>query len=134
MKCTIITAAVEEMMRYDPSVCTWRRLARKTTTINGVEIPDGANLLLIINSANRDISAFLDPDKIDTNRPNVKDHLAFGYGIHYCVGAPLARLEMSILLETLTRRLPTLRLVPNQTIEYVRNISFRGPTSLLIKW
>ena len=129
-----VPQAVEEMMRYDPSVCTWRRLARKTTIINGIEIPEGANLLLMLNSANRDTSIFPEPDTIDITRSNVKDHLAFGYGIHYCVGAPLARLEMSILLETLTKKIPTLRLVPDQQIEYTRNISFRGPVSLKVEW
>lgn len=129
-----ILKAVEEMMRYDPSVCTWRRLARKTTVINGVEIPDGANLLLMLNSANRDVTMFPDPDAIDITRDNVKDHLALGYGIHYCVGAPLARLEMSILLEKLTQRMPTLRLVPDQDIEYTRNISFRGAVKLMVEW
>ena len=69
-----IPKAVEEMMRYDPSVCTWRRLARKTTFINGVEIPEGANLLLMLNSANRDIAMFPQPDNIDITRDNVKDH------------------------------------------------------------
>lgn len=128
-----IPQAVEEMMRYDPSVCTWRRLARKTATINGIDIPEGANLLLMLNSANRDVSMFPQPDEIDITRPNVKEHLALGYGIHYCVGAPLARLEMGILLEKLTQRIPHLRLVPNQQIEYVRNISFRGPIALQVQ-
>ena len=93
-------------MRYDPSVCTWRRLAAKASTINGIEIPAGANLLLMLHSANRDESVFPEPDNIIFERGNLKDQLAFGYGIHYCVGAPLARLEMAILLETLTRELP----------------------------
>lgn len=130
----LIPQAVEEMMRFDPSVCTWRRLARKATTINGVEIPEGANLLLMLNSANRVSEVFPEPEQIDLSRTNVKDHLAFGYGIHYCVGAPLARLEMSILLEALTQRLPNLQLVPDQTMDYVRNISFRGSQSLLVTW
>jgi cytochrome P450 len=129
-----IPQAIEEMMRYDPSVCTWRRLARKTTTINGVAIPEGSNLLLMLNSGNRDASMFPDPDKLDITRSNVKDHLALGYGIHYCVGAPLARLEMGILLEQLTKRMPTMRLTPDQKIEYTRNISFRGPIELQVEW
>ena len=125
-----IPQAVEEMMRYDPSVCTWRRYVAKETVINGVTIPQGANLLLMLNSANRDASIFPQPDTIDVHRDNVKDHLAFGYGIHYCVGAPLARLEMIILFEELTRRIPTLRLVPDQSLTYTRNISFRSPLVL----
>ena len=123
---------LEEMMRYDPSVCTWRRLAVAKSIINGVEIPTGANLLLMLNSANRDDTVFPEPDAMIATRDNLKDHLAFGYGIHYCVGAPLARLEMAILLETMTGQLPNLRLAPDQPIEYTRNISFRGPVKLLV--
>ncbi len=129
-----IPRALEEMMRYDPSVCTWRRLTAKPSTINGVEIPAGANLLLMLNSANRDEGVFPEPDDIIVERDNLKDQLAFGYGIHYCVGAPLARLEMAILLETLTRELPGLRLADGQALEYTRNISFRGPVALHVTW
>ncbi|MCY3780785.1 MAG: cytochrome P450 [Chloroflexi bacterium] len=129
-----IPGALEEMMRYDPSVCAWRRLAVKASVINGVEIPAGANLLLMLNSANRDEAVFPEPDEIVMERGNLKDQLAFGYGIHYCVGAPLARLEMAILLETLARELPGLRLVDGQAIEYTRNISFRGPVALRVTW
>ena len=129
-----IPRALEEMMRYDPSVCAWRRLAAKASAVNGVEIPAGANLLLMLHSANRDERAFPVPDAIIFKRDNLKDQLAFGYGIHYCVGAPLARLEMSILLETLTRELPGMRLAGGQQIEYTRNISFRGPVALRVTW
>ena len=129
-----IPQMLEEMMRFDPSVCAWRRLAVKPSTVAGVEIPPGANLLLMLNSANRDDAVFPKPDLIVTTRDNLKDHLAFGYGIHYCVGAPLARLEMAILLETLTRALPELRLLPGQQLKYTRNISFRGPESLWVAW
>jgi cytochrome P450 len=129
-----IPRAVEEMMRYDPSVCTWRRYVAQETVINGATIPQGANLLLMLNSANRDTSIFPEADSINIHRDNVKDHLAFGYGIHYCVGAPLARLEMIILFEELTRRLPTLHLVPDQALTYTRNLSFRSPIALHVAW
>ena len=129
-----IPQALEEMMRYDPSVCTWRRLAARDSVIGGVDIPAGANLLLMLNSANRDERVFPEPDEIVYARDNIKEQLAFGYGIHYCVGAPLARLEMAILLEALARELPGLRLVDEQEIEYTRNISFRGPLALEVEW
>ncbi len=129
-----IPGALEEMMRYDPSVCAWRRLAVKASRINGVEIPAGANLLLMLHSANRDEAVFPEPDEIVMERGNLKEQLAFGYGIHYCVGAPLARLEMAILLETLARKLPGLRLVDGQELAYTRNISFRGPVALRVTW
>lgn len=130
----LIPQAVEEMLRYDPSVCTWRRFMSKAAVINGVELPAGSNLLLMLNSANRDEAIFPEPDEIVFDRPNMKDHLAFGYGIHYCVGAPLARLEMEVLLEEMTRHMPSLRLLPNQQVGYTRNISFRGPVSLRLAW
>ena len=129
-----IPQVLEEMMRYDPSVCAWRRRTAKASRINGVDIPADADLLLMLNAANRDEAVFPEPDEIISTRDNLRDHLAFGYGIHYCVGAPLARLEMAILLEALTRELPGLQLLPGQKIEYTRNISFRGPVSLRVAW
>ena len=130
----LLPEAVEEMLRYDPSVCAWRRYVARDTVINGVEIPAGANLLLMLNSANRDEALFSEPDAINVNRSNIKAHLAFGYGIHYCVGAPLARLEMTVLFEEMTRLMPSLRLVEDQTLSYMRNISFRGPLALEVEW
>ncbi|MEM7116178.1 MAG: cytochrome P450 [Chloroflexota bacterium] len=130
----LIPQAVEEMMRYDPSVCTWRRYTMADCTINGIEIPAGSNLLLMLNSANRDDAIFPEPDVIDVERKNVKEHLALGYGIHYCVGAPLARLEMAVLFEEMTRMMPSLRLTEGQSLRYTRNISFRGPLALDLMW
>lgn len=130
----LIPNAVEEMMRYDPSVCAWRRFVAHDTVIDGVELPAGSNVLLMLNSANRDDAVFPEPDAIDVTRKNVKEHLALGYGIHYCVGAPLARLEMIILLEEMTRLMPSLRLIEDQKLNYTRNISFRGPLELELEW
>lgn len=131
----LIPQAVEEMMRYDPSVCTWRRFVAEDVEIGGVMLPAGSNLLLMLNSANRDKTVFPEPDRIDVTRKNVKEHLALGYGIHYCVGAPLARLEMAILFEELTRLVPSLRFVaPHPPLAYTRNISFRGPLQLHVMW
>ncbi len=130
----LIERAVEEMLRYDPSVCAWRRFAAAEAVVGGVTIPAGSNLLLMLNSANRDGAIFPEPDAIDIGRGNVKEHLAFGYGIHYCVGAPLARLEMRILIEELVQAMPSLRLAPTQPRRYTRNISFRGPLALEVEW
>jgi cytochrome P450 len=88
----------------------------------------------MLNSANRDEAIFADPDTIDLSRSNVKEHLAFGYGIHFCVGAPLARLELNIALEELVKRLPSLEIVSNQNYLYLPNISFRGPLKMYVKW
>ena len=130
----LIANATEEMLRYDPSVCAWRRVAREAVEFNGVGIPKDANLLLMLNSANRDEDIFDQPDEIQLERDVATKHLAFGYGIHFCVGAPLARLEIRILFEELTSRLPSLKLVPDQELKYLPNISFRGPLKLFVEW
>jgi cytochrome P450 len=131
---TLIPNAVEELLRFDSSVITWRRKTLKPVEIAGVSIPEGANLLLALCSGNRDDAHFAQPDCFDVERTNAKTHLSFGFGIHYCLGAPLARLELKVILEELTRRLPSLRLAPDQNWEFPPNTSFRGPARLLVEW
>ena len=130
----LIPNAVEELLRFDSSVITWRRKALKSIEVAGVSIPEGASLLLALCSGNRDDAHFPEPDRFDLDRENAKTHLSFGFGIHYCLGAPLARLELKVILEELTRRLPSLRLVPEQTLEFPPNTSFRGPARLWVEW
>jgi cytochrome P450 len=67
-------------------------------------------------------------------RKNAKEHLSLGFGAHYCLGAPLVRLEARIVLEELSARLPSLRLIPGQTLRFQPNTTFRGPLSLLVEW
>jgi hypothetical protein len=131
---TVIPNAVEELLRFDSSVITWRRKTLKTVEVAGVSIPEGANLLLALCSGNRDDAHFPAPDRFDIARDNAKTHLSFGFGIHYCLGAPLARLELKVILEELTRRLPALRLVPDQRWAFPPNTSFRGPSELWAQW
>ena len=130
----LIPNAVEELLRFDSSVITWRRKALKAVEVAGVAIPEGAKLLLALCSGNRDAAHFPEPDRLDIDRDNAKTHLSFGFGIHYCLGAPLARLELKVILEELTRRLPSLRLAPDQPWEFPPNTSFRGPARLLVEW
>jgi cytochrome P450 len=129
-----IPNAVEEMLRYMPSVVGWRRKARTATTVGGVDLPAGAEVLMITGSANRDESHFPAGEKLDINRANARTHLSFGYGIHYCLGFQLAKMEAAVLLRQLSERFPTLRLAPGFTAEYHRNLGFRVPKSVLVEW
>jgi cytochrome P450 len=131
---SLIPNAIEEVLRFDPSVLIWRRKTKVATRIRDVEVPADAHLLLLIGSANRDSEVFAEPDVLDIRRANAKEHLAFGSGNHLCLGAPLARLEARVVFEELTRRRPGLQLVPEQRLAFHPNISFRGPTSLEVSW
>ncbi|WP_315759695.1 MULTISPECIES: cytochrome P450, partial [unclassified Bradyrhizobium] len=130
----LIPTAVEESLRFSPSIVAWRRRALKDAEIGGVPVPKDSNILLLIGSANRDKAVFAEPARFDVRRSDARSHLAFGYGIHTCVGQQLARIEFAIALGELTRRLPGLRLAADQTIDFVHNISFRVPTALRIEW
>jgi len=129
----LIPNAVEECLRHNGSVAAWRRLATRDVEIAGVSIPAGAKLLIVTSSANHDESQFADADLFDIRRENASDQLTFGYGSHQCMGKNLARMEMQIFLEELTRRLPHLKL-SEQTFTYVPNTSFRGPEHLWVEW
>ena len=92
---------IEETLRLDgPAIGNYRR-ATCDTELDGVRIPEGATLTLLWGSANRDASEFTGPDVFDLSRPNLKSHLAFGYGTHFCLGASLARLEALVAIETI---------------------------------
>jgi cytochrome P450 len=131
---TLIPNAIEEVLRLDSSVITWRRKTTQAVDIGGVTVPADANVLLLLGAANRDPTVFGNPDHFDIHRANAKEHLSFGHGAHFCLGAPLGRLEARVVLEELSARLPQLRLVPDQTLRFQPNTSFRGPLSLLVEW
>jgi cytochrome P450 len=132
---SLIENAVEETLRRDTSVIAWRRSSTRPVEISGVEVPEGARLMLLLASANRDEGVFEDPDAFDICRKNANKHIAFSHGIHFCLGAPLARLEARIAFELLAQRLPDLRLSPpDQRFEFDPNMSFRGPKKLWAEW
>lgn len=126
----LIPNAVEETLRYDPSVPVWRRLTKRRVTIAGIEIEEQSKLFLWLAAAGRDPERFPDPARFDLHRDNAKRHLAFGKGLHFCIGSALGKLEARLALELLTERFPNLHLAPNQTLTFHPNISFRGPQSL----
>jgi cytochrome P450 PksS len=130
----LLKSAVEELLRYDgPLETATERYARQDVAIAGTTIPRGALTYPVLASANRDERQFPDPDALDLARePN--RHLAFGLGIHYCLGAPLARLEGQIAFETLLRRVPNLRLaVPPDALRWRRGLVLRGLESLPVE-
>jgi cytochrome P450 len=131
---SLIPNAVEELLRFDSSVIMWRRRTRVPTRLSGVEIPADANLLLLIGAANRDPDVFPDPDRFDVRRANARDHLSFGIGNHFCLGAPLARLEARVAFEEVTRRLPGLRLTSDQELSFPPYVAMRAPRALHIEW
>jgi cytochrome P450 len=121
---------VEEVLRFEPPVQFINRFALADIEIGGVTIPRGSGMRLILAAGNRDPARFVSPDRFDPDRPD-NEHLGFSGGIHYCVGAPLARIEGQVALATLARRLVNSRLVEDPP-PYRPNAVLRGPSHLLV--
>jgi cytochrome P450 len=127
-------AVVEETLRFESSQVSWRRVTTQDTTLRGIELPAGTRMFLNFAAANHQSDIFDSPETFDVHRANANHHISFGKGIHFCLGAGLARMEARIVLELLSQRLPTLRLLDDQKLTYFPNITFRGPDSLQIAW
>ena len=132
---SLVPAAVEEVLRYEgPVERTLNRWAATDVELGGQTIRRGELVIAIVNSAGRDSERFDEPDRLDVTRTDTR-HLAFGRGSHYCLGAPLARLEAEIALETLFRRLPGLRLAaPREQLEWRATPGFRRLVTLPVTW
>lgn len=131
---SLIGNALEETMRIDGASLGSFRRTTCDVTLHGVTIPAGVEVLLHADSASHDETVFPAPEWFDIRRSNAREHMVFGYGIHHCVGAALARLELQIAFERLLERLPSLRLVADQKISYRRSLVGRGLPSLLVEW
>jgi cytochrome P450 len=132
---SLIPNAVEEILRFSTGVPTWRQRVLTDTTFSGVTVPAGSVVYAAINSANRDEDVFgPDAEAMDVTRANARRHLAFGAGVHLCLGNHLAKLEITIMLEELTRRLPHLELVADQELVFSPNTTQRGPESVHVRW
>jgi cytochrome P450 len=131
---TRIPRAFEEALRLEPPIVAWRRITTRETELGGVALPAGAELLLHLGSSGHDEAVFADPDELSLARENSGSHLAFGHGIHFCIGAPLARAEGEIALNLLVDRFPDLALVRGQDYRYLPNLVIRGPARLLVQW
>jgi cytochrome P450 len=128
---SLVPAAVEEFLRYDgPLQHTTFRMTAEPVVLGGVEIPAHEQVLVVAAAANRDPDRFDDPDRIDIARPDNR-HIGFGHGIHFCLGAPLARLEADIAFTSLLRRFPALRpAVPLDQFHWVYRLTLRGLVGL----
>jgi cytochrome P450 PksS len=132
---SLIKTAIEEMLRYNgPVGSSTHRWAMEDLTLRGQKIGKGEQVAAVLLAANRDPDMFVNPDTFDITRtPN--PHLAFGHGIHYCLGAPLARLEGSIAINTLLRRLPDLKLATSvEQIEWTESLLLHGMKSLPVNF
>jgi pimeloyl-[acyl-carrier protein] synthase len=121
---TLLPGAVEELLRYDSPVQRTARITNTDVELDGRKIAKGSLVVTAIGAANRDPAHFPDPDRLDITRRDNR-HIAFGFGIHFCLGAPLARLEGQIAIDTLLRRMPGLRLVTSAP-EWRESSTLRG--------
>ncbi len=125
---SLIEKAVEEFLRYDSPIQHQTRVAGEDFELGGCRIREGQRVLPMLGAANRDPAQFSDPDRLDIRRqPN--PHLAFGYGIHFCLGAPLARMEGQIAIQTVLQRMPALELM-NEPLSWRVHSSVRNPERL----
>jgi cytochrome P450 len=122
-------AIVEETLRYDPPVQLVGRVAADDMTIGDVTVPKGDTMMLLFAAAQRDPAVYSSPDAFDPDREGIR-HLAFGLGAHFCLGAPLARLEARIALSAVAARFPNARLVGEPT--YKPNVTLRGMATLSV--
>jgi cytochrome P450 len=130
---SLIPGMVEESVRLESPVPWQPRLVKQDAVVGGIEIPAGAIILLCYAAANRDPQRFETPEAFDVRRRNVKQHLGFGLGLHFCIGAPLARLEAQIAFDSLFDRLTDLRYAASQPpLSHIESLTFRGPQNVRV--
>lgn len=130
----LLPAFIEELFRFSPSVLVTVRTATQAVTIADVEIPAGETVMTLLASANRDPSAFPNPDVFDLSRPRVGRHLAFGHGVHTCLGAALARLELKIALETLLAKVSQIACPADEDLVRNDTLFTRGVSALPVRF
>ncbi|GAA4063305.1 cytochrome P450 [Actinomadura miaoliensis] len=128
----LLPNAVEEIARYDTPTHVFLRVTTRDAIVAGRYLPAGTEIAVWLAAANRDEEAFPGGEEFDVSRSAPAGHVTFGYGAHYCLGAPLARLQTEVALRVLTERLPELRLVPGQRIAYRPTLDHRGPLALQV--
>ncbi|MFA7553662.1 MAG: cytochrome P450 [Spongiibacteraceae bacterium] len=131
---SLITAAMNEAMRYEGSVSIIPRITTKDVEVDGVHIPAGSGINLLVGSANRDPAVHENPEVFDIDIKRAKQNLSFGFGPHMCQGMPLAKAEMECAVNALFDHLPNLRIDPDAGYEGIRGVQFRSPTFLPVIW
>ncbi|NLU69147.1 cytochrome P450 [Streptomyces sp. HNM0574] len=133
---SLIRGAVEELLRFHSIIRNGpRRAATEDVEVGGQLIRAGEGVVVAVPAANRDGETFADPDRLDVCRPNAQHHVAFGYGIHQCLGQALARAELQVVIGTLLRRLPGLRpAVPLEEVPFRTDMAIYGCHELPVTW
>ncbi|HEY8386188.1 MAG TPA: cytochrome P450, partial [Porticoccaceae bacterium] len=136
----LIPALTEEVLRLEGSTKATFRVARRHTRIGNVDVPPGKRILVALAAANRDPRRWPDPEVFQFNRPRIREHLAFGRGVHTCLGAPLARAEVNIILDRFIRQTSDIRLSEdrhgspgNRRLDYEPSFIIRGLESLYVE-
>jgi len=130
---SLIVNAIEEFLRYDSSVQLTGRTALEDVEVGGTPVSKGESVLCLLGAANRDPAVYPDPDRLDITRPNIRP-LSFGGGIHFCLGAQLARIEGEVAISTLLRRFPKLKLDNPETPDWRPTFVLRGLNRLPASW
>jgi cytochrome P450 len=130
---SLIGNAIEELLRYDSSVQMTGRTLLDDAEVGGVAVAKGETVLCLLGAANRDPAVYSDPDRLDITRPNIRP-MSFGGGIHFCLGAQLARIEGEVAIATLLRRLPKLRLDDAKHADWRQTFVLRGLNRLPASW
>lgn len=130
-----IRQLVEEGVRIESPIQSLGRFAKNDVTVGGVTIPNGSRVVVMYGCANRDETKFASADQLDLERDNLRDHLGFGVGPHYCVGAALARLESRVAFEEIFKRMKNIRLAKDKNdFEYMYSFIFRAINALHIEF
>ena len=130
---SLMAQAIEEGLRWEPPLLTIMRTVSRDTTLAGVDLPAGAVLVVNLGSANHDETRWDDPETFDIFRPQ-KQHLAFAFGPHMCLGLHLARMETAVVMNAILDRLPNLRVDPDAEPPYITGMTFRAPPALPVAW